>query len=185
MVPKVCLVWPSVAKIGSAWLLLSPRTKSVWPILVLGRGLHPGKDQTRKYVMICMASITILSWNQGSGDPGCFKSCQLHYNQSASILPLTSQIQKLYILGNRNLLTKPRAEEFGQNYVRSTATSVDKLENSPQFSNIILRWMRWIERQKFNAFNAKCKNLRWIFQLVNASCRWSYIFSVELSVDLT
>ena len=27
-----------------------------------------------------------------------------------------------------------RAEEFGQNYVRSAATSVDKLENSPHFS---------------------------------------------------
>ena len=32
-----------------------------------------------------------------------------------------------------------RAEEFGQNYVRSAATSVDKSENSPQFSYIILR----------------------------------------------
>ena len=31
------------------------------------------------------------------------------------------------------------AEEFGQNYVRSAATSVDKSENSPQFSYIILR----------------------------------------------
>ena len=79
-----------------------------------------------------------------------------------------------------------RAEEFGQNYVRSAATSVDKSENSPQFSYIILRWMRWIWRQKFNAFNAKlCKKWRWIFQLVNASCRWSYIFSVEFSIDLT
>ena len=32
-----------------------------------------------------------------------------------------------------------RAEEFGQNYIRSAATSVDKSENSPQFSYIILR----------------------------------------------
>ena len=35
-----------------------------------------------------------------------------------------------------------RAEEFGQNYVRSAATSVDKSENSPQFSYKILRGMR-------------------------------------------
>ena len=31
------------------------------------------------------------------------------------------------------------AEEFGQNYLRSAATSVDKSENSPQFFYIILR----------------------------------------------
>ena len=37
------------------------------------------------------------------------------------------------------LVLTARAEEFGQNYVRSAATSVDKLENSPQFSYIILR----------------------------------------------
>ena len=51
-----------------------------------------------------------------------------------------------------------RAEEFSQNYVRSAATSVDKSENSPQFSYINLRWMRWIFVFKFNTFNAKlCK----------------------------
>ena len=27
--------------------------------------------------------------------------------------------------------------------------------------------------------------MRWIFRLVNASCRWSYILSVEFNVDLT
>ena len=36
-------------------------------------------------------------------------------------------------------ILQSRAEEFGQNYVRSAATSVDKSENSPQFSYIILR----------------------------------------------
>ena len=85
-----------------------------------------------------------------------------------------------------NWMSRTRAEEFGQNYVRSAANSVDKSKNSPQFSYIILRWMRWIFVFKFNAFSAKlCKKWRWIFRLVNASCRWSYIFSVEFSVDLT
>ena len=40
---------------------------------------------------------------------------------------------------NMHLLIWAPAEEFGQNYVRSAATSVDKSENSPQFSYIILR----------------------------------------------
>ena len=47
-------------------------------------------------------------------------------------------------LEEHKLFLFARAEEFGQNYVRSAATSVDKSENSPQFSYIILRWMRWI-----------------------------------------
>ena len=52
------------------------------------------------------------------------------------------------------------AEDFSQNYVRPAATSVDKSKNSPQFSYKILPWMRWIWRQKFNAFNAKlCRKI--------------------------
>ena len=35
---------------------------------------------------------------------------------------------------NLNIYDPSRAEEFSQNYVRSAATSVDKSENSPQFS---------------------------------------------------
>ena len=38
-----------------------------------------------------------------------------------------------------SITVSTRAEEFGQKYVRSAATSVDKSENSPQFSYIILR----------------------------------------------
>ena len=38
---------------------------------------------------------------------------------------------------NRTKTLVSRAEEFGQNYVRSAATSVDKSEKSPQFSYII------------------------------------------------
>ena len=47
----------------------------------------------------------------------------------------TSYVHFVYFI----LLNISRAEEFGQNYVRSAATSVDKSENSPQFSYIILR----------------------------------------------
>ena len=39
----------------------------------------------------------------------------------------------------RKIISCDRAEKFGQNYVRSAATSVEKSENSPQFSYIILR----------------------------------------------
>ena len=35
---------------------------------------------------------------------------------------------------SKNKKEPARAEKFGQNYVRSAATSVDKSENSPQFS---------------------------------------------------
>ena len=57
-------------------------------------------------------------------------------------------IMKQFIQSKENQLTDEskikqtnttRAEEFGQNYVRSAATTVDKSENSPQFSYIILR----------------------------------------------
>ena len=43
------------------------------------------------------------------------------------------------IAGRGFLKQQTQDEEFGQNYVRSAATSVDKSENSPQFSYINLR----------------------------------------------
>ena len=50
---------------------------------------------------------------------------------SCTLLPFTAN--------QKTVCIDTRAEEFGQNYVRSAATSVDKSENSPQFSYVILR----------------------------------------------
>ena len=56
--------------------------------------------------------------------------------------------------------------KFNAKYVRSAATSADSSENSPPFSYMILRWMRWIFVFKFNAFNAKlCKKIAVIFPI--------------------
>ena len=66
---------------------------------------------------------------------GLMLSCKSPTVNKTSILQKTALMKELF---RKFYNSNTRAEEFGQNYVRSVATSVDKSENSPQFSYIIL-----------------------------------------------
>ena len=99
-------------------------------------------DTSKNILQSCLTSSQSANVNSVKSDSSMHLSGSITSSNQAFVQgALFKKTTKSY--SPRSQWTKSnggsRAEEFGQNYVRSAATSVDKSENSPQFSYIILR----------------------------------------------